>query len=56
MAFGKVNRPTLFTILHTKNIPDHLLSALVKIYKCNKIKIKLGYKMNRLVETNGGGH
>jgi hypothetical protein len=55
-AFDQVNRPTLFNILHKKNIADPLLSALDKIYEHNEIKIKLDNKMTQSVEINRGVH
>jgi hypothetical protein len=44
-AFDQINRCTLFNVLHQRNIPDPLLSTLVKIYEHNEIKIRLGNKM-----------
>jgi hypothetical protein len=51
-ASDQVNRYTLFNILHKRNIPEPLLSALVKIYKYNEIKTRLDNKMSQSVEIN----
>jgi hypothetical protein len=48
-----MNRYTLFNILYKGNIPDPLLSALIKIYKHNEIEIRLENKMAQSVEING---
>jgi hypothetical protein len=48
-AFDQMNRPTLFNILHKINIPDTLLSALVKICERNELKIRLGNKVTQSV-------
>jgi len=53
-AFNQVNRPTLFNILHKRNIPNPLLSALTKIYEHNEIKIMINNKMTQSVEIDRG--
>ena len=41
MAFDEVRRPLLFSILQERNILNLLLTAVIKIYEDNKMKIKL---------------
>lgn len=44
-SFNQVNRTTLFNILHKINIPETLISALVKIYEHNEIRSRPDNKM-----------
>jgi hypothetical protein len=50
-AFDQVSRPTLFNILHKRNMPDPLLQALIKIYEHNEIR-RLENRMTQSIEIN----
>jgi hypothetical protein len=46
-----VNRPTLFNVLHRRDIPDTLPSALVRIHERDEIKIRLENKITQSVKS-----
>jgi len=53
-AFDQENGPKLFNILHKRNIPDPVLSALTKIYEHIEIKIMINNKTIQSAEINRG--